>query len=43
MVGKTDGEGSRVPLEQLSAELQRASVTIISTINSIGGQVNAKR
>ena len=26
MVGKTDGEGSRVPLEQLSAELRRASV-----------------
>ena len=28
MVGKTNGEGSRVPLEQLSAELRRASVTI---------------
>ena len=28
MVGKTDGEGSRVPLEQLSAELRRASVTL---------------
>ena len=30
VVGKTDGEGSRVLLEQLSAELRRASVTYIS-------------